>query len=57
MPDVIDPHQCLKMLSFNALFFAAAQVQQMTNIRNKDLRKFLDGIYVTDKVNIVDEDY
>mmetsp|Transcript_7069 Transcript_7069/g.13121 ORF Transcript_7069/g.13121 Transcript_7069/m.13121 type:complete len:146 (-) Transcript_7069:217-654(-) len=36
---------------------AAAQVQQMTNIRNKDLRKFLDGIYVTDKVNIVDEDY
>lgn len=33
---------------------AAAQVQQMTNIRNKDLRKFLDGIYVTDKVNIVE---
>jgi large subunit ribosomal protein L9e len=30
----------------------AAQVQQMTNIRNKDLRKFLDGIYVTDKLNI-----
>uniref|UniRef100_A0A7S2RNL8 Large ribosomal subunit protein uL6 alpha-beta domain-containing protein n=1 Tax=Rhizochromulina marina TaxID=1034831 RepID=A0A7S2RNL8_9STRA len=28
---------------------AAAQVQQMTNIRHKDIRKFLDGIYVSEK--------
>lgn len=34
----------------------AAQVQQMTNIRKKDLRKFLDGIYVTDKLNIEEEE-
>lgn len=26
-----------------------AQIQQATNIRNKDLRKFLDGIYVSEK--------
>mmetsp|Transcript_29060 Transcript_29060/g.61177 ORF Transcript_29060/g.61177 Transcript_29060/m.61177 type:complete len:187 (+) Transcript_29060:184-744(+) len=27
----------------------AAQIQQATNVRNKDLRKFLDGIYVSEK--------
>lgn len=27
----------------------AAKIQQATNIRNKDLRKFLDGIYVSEK--------
>jgi large subunit ribosomal protein L9e len=26
-----------------------AQIQQATNVRNKDLRKFLDGIYVSEK--------
>jgi large subunit ribosomal protein L9e len=31
----------------------AAKIQQATNIRNKDLRKFLDGIYVSEKTNIV----
>jgi large subunit ribosomal protein L9e len=30
----------------------AAKIQQATNIRNKDLRKFLDGIYVSEKANI-----
>jgi len=33
----------------------AAQIQQMTNIRHKDLRKFLDGIYVSEKGPIADE--
>merc|ERR1712032_949329 len=28
---------------------SAAQIQQATNIRHKDLRKFLDGIYVSEK--------
>ena len=28
---------------------AAAKIQQATNIRHKDLRKFLDGIYVSEK--------
>ena len=27
----------------------AAQIQQATNIRNKELRQFLDGIYVSEK--------
>merc|ERR1712008_366702 len=27
----------------------AARIQQGTNIRHKDLRKFLDGIYVSEK--------
>ena len=28
---------------------SAAKIQQATNIRHKDLRKFLDGIYVSEK--------
>jgi len=35
----------------------AAKIQQATNIRHKDLRKFLDGIYVSEKgaIKIPDE--
>jgi large subunit ribosomal protein L9e len=32
-----------------AVSLTAAQIQQSTNVRNKDLRKFLDGIYVSEK--------
>lgn len=31
---------------------SAAQISQATNVRNKDIRKFLDGIYVSEKGNI-----
>jgi large subunit ribosomal protein L9e len=34
----------------------AANIQQATNIRNKDLRKFLDGIYVSEKGPIKEEE-
>jgi len=36
----------------------AAKIQQATNVRNKDLRKFLDGIYVSEKgaIKQVEED-
>jgi large subunit ribosomal protein L9e len=34
----------------------AAQIQQATNIRHKDLRKFLDGIYVSEKGPIPSDD-
>lgn len=34
----------------------AAQIQQATNIRKKDLRKFLDGIYVSEKGPVPVED-
>ncbi|GMI50097.1 hypothetical protein ScalyP_jg10094 [Parmales sp. scaly parma] len=33
----------------------AAKIQQATNIRKKDLRKFLDGIYVSQKGAIAEE--
>ena len=35
---------------------AAAKIQQTTNVRHKDLRKFLDGIYVSQKGAIAIEE-
>ena len=34
----------------------AAKIQQATNVRHKDLRKFLDGIYVSEKGAIPNEE-
>ena len=34
----------------------AAQVHQAALVRNKDIRKFLDGIYVSEKGFIEEED-
>uniref|UniRef100_A0A915B398 Large ribosomal subunit protein uL6 n=1 Tax=Parascaris univalens TaxID=6257 RepID=A0A915B398_PARUN len=34
---------------------AAARIQQSTAVKNKDIRKFLDGVYVSEKTTIVDE--
>lgn len=31
---------------------SAAQIQQSTSVKNKDIRKFLDGIYVSEKGHI-----
>lgn len=31
----------------------AAKIQQCTEVKNKDIRKFLDGIYVSEKTNVV----
>mmetsp|Transcript_35943 Transcript_35943/g.41007 ORF Transcript_35943/g.41007 Transcript_35943/m.41007 type:complete len:195 (+) Transcript_35943:98-682(+) len=39
-----------------AVSLTAAKIQQATNVRHKDLRKFLDGIYVSEKGPIPDED-
>uniref|UniRef100_A0A7S1U292 Large ribosomal subunit protein uL6 alpha-beta domain-containing protein n=2 Tax=Phaeomonas parva TaxID=124430 RepID=A0A7S1U292_9STRA len=40
-----------------AVSLTAARIQQATRVRNKDIRKFLDGIYVSEKTTIVlDED-
>ncbi|TEY37151.1 hypothetical protein BOTCAL_0529g00080 [Botryotinia calthae] len=33
----------------------AADIQQICRVRNKDIRKFLDGLYVSEKGNIVEE--
>ena len=35
---------------------AASSIQQSTRVRNKDIRKFLDGIYVSEKGHIVQEE-
>ena len=33
---------------------SCAQIAQNTNVRNKDIRKFLDGIYVSEKLHIAE---
>ncbi|KAH3855264.1 60S ribosomal protein L9-like [Dreissena polymorpha] len=35
---------------------SAALIQQSTAVKNKDIRKFLDGIYVSDKTTVVPDD-
>lgn len=45
----------LSGIDIAAVSLTAAKIQQATNIRNKDLRKFLDGIYVSEKGPTPDE--
>merc|ERR1711972_785992 len=35
---------------------SAALIQQSTTVKNKDIRKFLDGMYVSEKRNIVEDE-
>lgn len=43
--------------SLNAnLCFTAASIQGVCRVRNKDIRKFLDGIYVSDRGTIAKDD-
>ena len=46
-----DVKDCIELsgIDISAVSLTAARIQQSTNIRKKDLRKFLDGIYVSDK--------
>ncbi|KAL3915652.1 MAG: hypothetical protein SGILL_005545 [Bacillariaceae sp.] len=39
----------LSGIDITGVSLTAAQIQQSTNVRKKDLRKFLDGIYVSEK--------
>jgi len=34
---------------------SAADIQQACRVRNKDIRKFLDGLYVSERGNISEE--
>ncbi|TGZ83964.1 ribosomal protein L6 [Ascodesmis nigricans] len=34
---------------------SAADIQQICRVRNKDIRKFLDGIYVSERGNIIED--
>lgn len=36
-------------MSLTVVFFLAADIQQTCRVRNKDIRKFLDGIYVSER--------
>jgi len=38
------------------LGISASQIQQSTKVKNKDIRKFLDGIYVSEKGLVVQDD-
>ncbi|KAH7326617.1 60S ribosomal protein L9 [Stachybotrys elegans] len=41
--------------SIEAVSQSAADIQQICRVRNKDIRKFLDGLYVSEKGNVVEE--
>ena len=45
----------LSGIDIAAVSLTAAKIQQITNIRHKDLRKFLDGIYVSEKGHTPEE--
>ena len=41
--------------SLEAVSQSAADIQQACRVRNKDIRKFLDGLYVSERGNILEE--
>lgn len=41
--------------SLEAVSQSAADIQQICRVRNKDIRKFLDGMYVSEKGNIAED--
>merc|ERR1712170_230290 len=42
--------------SIESVSQSAALIQQSTTVKNKDIRKFLDGLYVSDKTTVETED-
>merc|ERR1712045_366999 len=42
--------------SIEAVSQSAALIQQSTTVKNKDIRKFLDGLYVSERGNIVKDE-
>lgn len=53
------PHNVWFSLPNNSFTFfriSAASVQQSTTVKKKDIRKFLDGIYVSEKTTVVKND-
>jgi ribosomal protein L6P/L9E len=41
---------------FNCSHISAALIQQSTTVKNKDIRKFLDGLYVSEKTTVVQDE-
>ena len=52
MLKIICDSQCYFLLSL----FAAALIKQSTTVKNKDIRMFLDGVYVSEKTTVVPMD-
>lgn len=50
------PHSFVVHFGVPFFFVTAARIQQSTSVKRKDIRKFLDGIYVSEKLNIVQDD-
>merc|ERR1711920_837119 len=42
--------------SIDAVSQSAALIQQSTTVKNKDIRKFLDGLYVSEKTTVVKDE-
>merc|ERR1712059_231425 len=42
--------------SVDAVSQSAALIQQSTTVKNKDIRKFLDGLYVSEKTTVVKDE-
>ena len=45
-----------KTISVEAVSQSAALIHQSTTVKNKDIRKFLDGLYVCEKTTVVKEE-
>jgi large subunit ribosomal protein L9e len=43
-------------IDINKVSLSAAHIQQSTNVRKKDIRKFLDGIYVSETGDMIEEE-
>lgn len=44
------------VVTFNCSHISAALIQQSTTVKNKDIRKFLDGLYVSEKTTVVQDE-
>lgn len=53
-PDVKDQIE-ISGIDIAKVSLSCAQIQQSTAVKNKDIRKFLDGIYVSQKGHIKEE--
>lgn len=53
-PDVKDQIE-ISGIDITKVSLSCAQIQQSTAVKNKDIRKFLDGIYVSSKGHMKDE--
>lgn len=51
-PDVKDQIE-ISGIDITKVSLSCAQISQSTAVKNKDIRKFLDGIYVSEKTSIV----